>query len=201
MRQVLALAATAILLTGASATADDKENTKAKDDVKVEIKSGGATVIVDDEGKVQVKKFGDVDLDKILENLPKEMREKVKKALKKQDGKEVRSFGFRGIFIGPDGKKHEFGNGDGKFDRKKVLEGLPKEVREKIEKAMKEHGGIPGFRVDGAGQRKVEFKARQSSSALMERNASLNLESRVTSIPKSDSTACLKRFVRRLKGP
>lgn len=134
MKRIFALAAsTAFMLAGVTGAADDAP--------KVKTESGSATIIVDHDGKLKIEKFEKTDHSDLLDQLPEELREKVKQALqskRKEDPAQSANIVIRGFFIGPDGAKHAFG-GDDKLPSIKVFETLPQEVRDNLEKAMKEH--------------------------------------------------------------
>jgi|GEM_PF-4742471 predicted DNA-binding protein len=97
----------------------------------------GKGAIIGPAGKIKDLRL-DLDIDeKALEGLPKEIREKLK-SLHKGPIKHSSKVEAHGIIIGPDGVKREFKFGDVKGGGD-VLKRLPKEIREQIERTMKEH--------------------------------------------------------------
>lgn len=109
--------------------------------------SSGRAVIVGPDGKRREFKFSDDELDgKVLQGLPKNLREQILRSMKAQHGKgkaTAGSFG-RAFMIGPDGKKREikFGTGANSLH----LKGLPQEIRVRIQKALT-HKGVHEHRI------------------------------------------------------
>jgi hypothetical protein len=127
---------------------DDARKAKPKTNVKT---SGKVIIEVNGERKeyrigdgdaksADIESKIDAELDELLKELPDEIRKQIESARKRT--KNARNFSFRsfgkGFMIGPDGKLKEFNLGDGNQDFGKEM---PKELRERIEKARKEMKG------------------------------------------------------------
>lgn len=117
----------------------------------------GKVVIVGPDGKRREIEFDGKSIDeKVLKGLPKNIRIRIQNALKGQPGKGkvIRKTHGKAIIIGADGKKKEFKIGVGGFGPKGAdLKGLPKEIRLKIEQAMKAHGGKGAFKFNAPNTR------------------------------------------------
>eukprot|EP00913_Durusdinium_trenchii_P022853 g21457.t1 len=108
------------------------------------VRTYGKAVIIGPDGKKQEFEFGDEKVnEKVLKGLPKNIRLRIEKAIKFQDGKGAagkQAYG-KAVIIGPGGKKQEF-EFSGKPGDKDFLkmEDVPKELRVRIEAALKAHG-------------------------------------------------------------
>ena len=131
-------------LFSTAAVAEDKTIDVDIDVVKKTDSPVTRVIIITADGKKREIKIGDGKFDGI-KHLPKGIRVRVEKAVNetKKGGKDkpkvTRKVVGRAVIVGPDGKKREIKFGDGKFD-KKALDGLPKDIRIRIERAVK---GLP----------------------------------------------------------
>lgn len=107
--------------------------------VKPVQKRSGRVIVIGPDGKKQEFKFdaGAFDHKAIKLNLPKDVLLKLNE-LHQQKGLDKREIRVlkRGIFVGPDGKKHEFQLDGAKIDVDVILKGLPADVRNEVRKAV-----------------------------------------------------------------
>ena len=147
MTRFVAITCSFAVLVGANfASAEDRDV-----DIQIVQKKGGSAVtkviIVTADGKKREILVGDGKLDgKSVKGLPKGVRIHVDKSvderrIKNGDGKSTvtRRVVGRAVIVGPDGKKREI-----KFNEKgidpKALQGLPKDIRIRLEAAIKGDG-------------------------------------------------------------
>lgn len=149
MTRIAVVACSLAVLVGVNfASAEDRDV-----DIQIVQKKGSSAVtkviIVTADGKKREIRVGDGKLDgKSVKGLPKGVRIHVEKSvdehrIKNGDGKRkvTRRVVGRAVIVGPDGKKREI-KFDGKGIDPKALKGLPKDIRIRLERAIK--GGAEG---------------------------------------------------------